>query len=165
MSRKFVPFNGFDSGPGEGGAYALLIRLNRALTIDIKVFSQRGLNRGHYLYLGSAHGPGGVAARVRRHLAPTKRLHWHVDWLTTAGRVVAVAVFPGGNECRLTARALALPGAEVPIRGFGSSDCRRCPAHLVALPGSADGVLEALLAAAPDGRDGAIYSTAGRVPT
>lgn len=25
-------------------------------------------------------------------------------------------------------------GATMPVAGFGSSDCRRCPAHLVGLP-------------------------------
>jgi hypothetical protein len=32
------------------------------------------------------------------------------------------------------ARVLRVPGAGVPLAGFGSSDCRRCPAHLAALP-------------------------------
>ena len=33
---------------------------------------------------------------------------------------------------------LELPGASVPVPGFGSSDCRACPAHLVALPAGFD---------------------------
>jgi hypothetical protein len=32
---------------------------------------------------------------------------------------------------------LDLPGTSVPLPGFGSSDCRSCPAHLVALPAGA----------------------------
>jgi len=33
-------------------------------------------------------------------------------------------------ECARNRRILSLPGAEVPVAGFGSSDCR-CAAHLV----------------------------------
>ncbi len=45
---------------------------------------------------------------------------------------------PGGRECDLLARVLDIPGASVPVPGFGSSDCRACPAHLVTLPDDLD---------------------------
>jgi hypothetical protein len=45
---------------------------------------------------------------------------------------------PGGRECDLLDRLLKAPGAVVPVPGFGSSDCRTCPAHLVALPAGFD---------------------------
>jgi len=36
------------------------------------------------------------------------------------------------SECTLNRRFLEAPGASVPVRGFGSSDCiAGCPAHLV----------------------------------
>jgi histidyl-tRNA synthetase len=89
---------------------------------------------GAYLYLGSAHGPGGLPARLRRHLSADKRPHWHVDRLTAAGTVERIFVLPNGRECDLVDRALKLPAAHVPVAGFGSSDCRRCPAHLIAVP-------------------------------
>jgi hypothetical protein len=57
---------------------------------------------------------------------------------------------PGGCECGLLDRLLKAPGAAVPVPRFGSSDCRRCPAHLVALPADFDprGLAAALSAAA-----------------
>ena len=39
-----------------------------------------------------------------------------------------------GLECDLASNLMAQQGASVPVPGFGSSDCRRCSAHLVALP-------------------------------
>jgi histidyl-tRNA synthetase len=71
---------------------------------------------------------------LRRHLRPDKRLHWHVDHLTMAGSVERVFVLPNGRECDLVDRALQLPAIHVPVAGFGSSDCRRCAAHLLAVP-------------------------------
>lgn len=110
--------------PADGGAYALVIRLETAAA---------GLEPGLYLYAGSAYGPGGIRARVRRHLRADKRVHWHVDRLTAAGHVAAVLAVPGGGECAIVDTVLAEPGISVPAPGFGSSDCRRCPAHLVRL--------------------------------
>lgn len=116
------------------GAYGLLIRLPRRFRGPVGTLGVVTLHRGRYLYLGSAYGPGGLAARLRRHLRADKRLHWHVDHLTVAGRIERVFVLPGGRECDLVERALGLPAIHVPVAGFGSSDCRRCSAHLLALP-------------------------------
>ncbi len=118
------------SGPG---AYVLLIELGAPLALEVA-----SLPAGRYAYCGSAYGPGGLKARIGRHLRRDKPMRWHVDHLTKAGRVVDVQAVPGGRECDLLARVLEMAGASVPVPGFGSSDCRRCPAHLVALPDDFD---------------------------
>lgn len=118
--------------PCAPGAYILVIDLDAPLAIETRAFSTT-LAPGRYAYCGSAYGPGGIAARVARHVRAPKRLHWHVDHLTAAGRVVEVDCTPGGRECDLVDRVLALAGAYVPAPGFGSSDCRRCSAHLVSV--------------------------------
>jgi Uri superfamily endonuclease len=111
--------------PPVPGAYALIITLGHA---------SGELVPGRYLYAGSAWGPGGIAARVRRHARAGKSIHWHVDRLTTAGRVGGVIAVPGGRECAIVAAVAPLPGVSVPAPGFGSSDCRACAAHLLRLP-------------------------------
>ena len=118
----------------EPGAYLLVIDLHARLSLDIPKGAGVTLPPGRYGYCGSAHGPGGVRARVARHLRQAKTIRWHIDHLTAAGRIVAVHAEPGGDECALMDRLRALPGVSIPIPGFGSSDCRRCPAHLAGLP-------------------------------
>lgn len=132
--------------PDVPGAYALLILLRRHFTGTVGALGRVTLAPGAYLYLGSARGPGGLRARLARHARSGKRPHWHVDRLTAAGRLALMLALPGGSECALAARARALPGAAVPVAGFGSSDCRRCPAHLVAVPGDGRAELAALAA-------------------
>lgn len=111
------------------GAYVLRIDLDEALRIEIRgrVWT---LMPGTYVYCGSACGPGGIGARVARHLRPDKVARWHIDRITTKAPVVDVAAHPDGDECDLVAGWLAR-GATVPIPGFGSSDCRNCPAHFL----------------------------------
>lgn len=121
--------------PKVAGAYVLVIELARDLALENKRFAGTVLPKGTYLYCGSANGPGGIAARVKRHCNPAKKPHWHVDELTSngAGRVVSVLVVPGGNECEIRASIAAQPDmtSEIPVPGFGSSDCVFCPSHLI----------------------------------
>jgi Uri superfamily endonuclease len=125
-----------ESIPDTTGAYALAIGLPEPLSM-IR-FPDATLPGGAYVYCGSAYGPGGLRARVARHLRHEKSMRWHVDYLTRRGSVRAILAIPGGSECALLSSVLACPGAGVPIRGFGSSDCRRCPAHLAAVPANFD---------------------------
>ena len=120
--------------PAEPGAYLLLIELAVPLALDIPCLGESTLAPGRYAYCGSAYGPGGLRARIGRHLRRDKTLRWHVDRLTAAGRVTGVRAVPAGRECALVRELLASPGVSVPVPGFGSSDCRTCPAHLVMLP-------------------------------
>lgn len=123
-----------DPLPAEPGAYVLLIELTVPLALDIPRLGTTMLAPGRYAYCGSAYGPGGLRARIGRHLRRNKSQRWHVDRLTAAGRVVGLRTVPGGQECTLLGDLLDLPGVSVPVPGFGSSDCRTCPAHLLTLP-------------------------------
>ena len=128
------PVAALDALPGQPGAYGLALRLDRGLALSRPGRAAWRLAAGTYLYCGSAWGPGGLRARVLRHARAPGRLHWHIDRLRHQAELVAVCAIPRGRECWLAARALALPGVSVPAPGFGSSDCRRCAAHLVLLP-------------------------------
>ena len=125
------------------GAYGLLIRLPCQFRGRIGALGQVTMPPGAYLYLGSAHGPGGLPARLRRHLRAEKRPHWHVDHLTIAGTFERVFALPNGRECDLVDCALQLPAIHAPVAGFGSSDCRRCTAHLLAIPRNSAALINA----------------------
>lgn len=116
----------------------LVVRLDRAQSVDVPR-SGRHLRRGAYLYFGSARGPGGLGARIVRHLRSDKRVHWHIDHLTAVGRITAVLIRAHGHECDWRSRAQRVLHAPVPLPRFGSSDCSRCPAHLLASPGGFSG--------------------------
>ena len=123
--------------PATPGSYALLLKVDAPLVLDMPRLGKVTLAAGQYAYVGSAHGPGGLRARVGRHLRAAKPLHWHIDYLTAAVPVVhVVAVASTARlECSWAKRLMALSGASVPAPTFGSSDCRSgCPAHLVRLP-------------------------------
>ncbi|MHA1114017.1 MAG: DUF123 domain-containing protein, partial [Alphaproteobacteria bacterium] len=84
------------------------------------------------VYAGSAYCPGGLRARLVRHFRRDKTRRWHVDELTAVAAEMAAFAVSGGKECDLRTRLAARPGFSVPLLGFGSSDCRRCPSHLLA---------------------------------
>lgn len=114
----------------EPGAYALLLTLGSPTRFGHKGGTEM-LGTGCYVYAGSAHGPGGIAARLRRHFRADKKPHWHVDRLTLAAAQIAAIAIPGGSECEIIARLEGLPSFRHPISGFGSSDCAACRSHLL----------------------------------
>jgi Uri superfamily endonuclease len=113
------------------GAYALLLELPVAARLPPSLGPSL-LPPGRYCYLGSARGPGGIRARCRRHLAGSPKRHWHVDWIAPRAARIHALPLPGAHECELVRRLLQGSGVAVPVPGFGSSDCRRCPTHLLA---------------------------------
>jgi Uri superfamily endonuclease len=121
-----------DRLPREGGSYLLLLRLPARQTIAVGALGRIAFIRGWYAYAGSAFGPGGLAARLGRHLGGGSKHHWHIDYLRAAARVVE-AWMAVGAPCREHEWAQALekgPAAGKAVPGFGCSDCR-CRSHLI----------------------------------
>lgn len=122
--------------PDRAGTYVLWFSLDQALEISVGLIGLVALAPGALAYVGSAMGPGGLRARLKRHVGAPSRRHWHIDYLTTACRPSAFYCAPGIRrlEC-VWVQALQAAGAKVPVTGFGSSDCRRqCQSHLLRLP-------------------------------
>ncbi|MBN1145904.1 MAG: GIY-YIG nuclease family protein [Anaerolineales bacterium] len=134
--------------PALAGVYALRLRLAQPKSLEVGRLGHVSLAAGEYVYLGSANGPGGLRARLGRHLrGEASRPHWHIDYLRPAATVsgfcylVAApgAARPAPLECLWSQALLDLPRSSAPLPGFGASDCRSaCPAHLVALAGPLD---------------------------
>ncbi len=121
-----------ESLPAEPGSYVLEIVLDREIVIRPGKLGEVRLGPGRLRYYGSARGPGGVRARVGRHLAGTGKRHWHIDWLLAGAPVEKVTADLDLTECDLVQRDLESRQWAVAAPGFGASDCRSCPAHLLA---------------------------------
>ena len=128
--------------PKNSGAYVLFFNLYESIRLDIATLGFPLAAPGAYAYCGSARGPGGLRARIARHLRADKPLHWHIDRLTATGRPTAIAYTTESSECALLDRLLAGANASVPIPGFGSSDCRRCPSHLARIEMTPEAALQ-----------------------
>ncbi len=125
--------------PNKPGAYALHLSLRSAVKLEVGKLGNFYLQPGDYWYMGSAHGPGGLSARLGRHLAGNGRPHWHIDALRSVTEVESFFLIVEEEtkqqtplECTWSQKLASLPEVEIPIRRFGSSDCGSgCPAHLV----------------------------------
>ncbi|MCC7353360.1 MAG: GIY-YIG nuclease family protein [Anaerolineae bacterium] len=125
--------------PSLGGSYALLLHLNSPTLLRIGYMGLIPLLPGDYVYTGSARGPGGLAARVGRHLRlpEMRRARWHIDHLTAIAPPLALVARVHGDEeryeCKWAALLARQPGISRPVPRFGSSDCA-CPSHLIRWP-------------------------------
>ena len=90
------------------------------------------LQKGFYIYVGSAFGAGGLSSRIHRHLRRNKKQHWHIDQITCTENCTfhSVAAFPNEkSECLISGKLEKMKGL-FPIVGFGNSDCKNsCLSH------------------------------------
>jgi len=81
--------------------------------------------------VGSAWGPGGLRARVGRHLRGSPHPRWHIDYVRRVAAPVAVWLAPDTHlECTWAQALLVHPALDIIVPRFGASDCR-CATHLV----------------------------------
>jgi len=116
------------------GTYALLLRAEQGQTLEVGALGTMTVRPGWYVYVGSAFGPGGLQARVRRHARGDGALHWHVDYLRAVTTLEAIWYTHDAEqrECTWATVLGNRDAAHVPMAGFGASDCG-CPTHLVAM--------------------------------
>ena len=123
---------GRDQFPRLPGSYALICQLEKAEAIRIGRLGIFSFEPGHYIYVGSALGPGGLAGRLERHLDKDRKVsHWHIDYLTDIAMVKQVWYYQKDRryEHDWAARLSRNEDFQLPVPRFGASDCR-CPAHL-----------------------------------
>jgi len=123
------------------GIYNLLLFLPKQVTLTIGKLGKQRFPIGYYTYTGSALGKGASSLkhRIARHLKKEKRRFWHIDYLLADESVsieaVIVAETNENMECKTNQYIKTIMGAEVPVKGFGASDCRKnCESHLLYFP-------------------------------
>ncbi len=110
------------------------------------------LEPGVYAYVGSAFGPGGLAARLRRHLCgERRRLWWHIDWLLSSRGASVVGAFAcpldkRGLEGLLAAAGHASRCLELVGSRLGGSDDPYGFSHVLRCPGDVGECLRCALA-------------------
>lgn len=118
-------------GEANRGVYFLVLQVEKAIHIPVGRIGSPVLKPGWYVYVGSARA--NLHQRIARHLRRRKKIHWHIDHLTTAS--VKVKAFPIATmkalECPLAGDIASLAESLVP--GFGCSDCS-CHSHLFHFP-------------------------------
>jgi Uri superfamily endonuclease len=126
--------------PANSGTYILLFRLPALTDIQIGKKQCLAFKPGLYAYAGSARGPGGLAARLKRHAVKNKRKHWHIDYLLPYAQITGALVVESRRrlECNWADWINQNGGACIP--GFGATDCR-CRGHLFRVPDSSAKIL------------------------
>ncbi len=109
--------------------YILILHNNKKVTKKIGKLGDFIFLPGYYLYIGSA--KKNLDKRIERHIRKEKKLHWHIDYLTTDFYMIKVVAFSNVvfSECELAQSIKEEFDLIEPIKGFGASDCR-CNTHL-----------------------------------
>ena len=119
--------------PDEIGSYCLIFHLKNSINVSIGKLGTFLFDSGYYYYFGSAKGGGGLRARMNRHLSREKKKFWHFDYLRPQMIfIAAVITFQTNQECVWCQKIQENFAFNVPVKGFGASDClSSCKAHLL----------------------------------
>ena len=130
-----MPSSSMDEPRGENremskGVYNLIIYMDKEKNIQIGKLGRFFFPVGYYVYTGSA--LNNLEARTERHRKKGKKLKWHIDYLLEHAQVEDVKTYFTEEkvECLLNKSVLEIPGAQMLVSGFGSSDCK-CISHLI----------------------------------
>ncbi len=120
----------------QGECYSIVLRVDVSRNLVIGKLGSYFFPSGYYIYTGRA--VRGLEKRIQRHLNKKKNCHWHIDYMTVQKDIDVVQVLIHSSraveECDIVKHICSLPGASIPVPGFGASDCdERCGAHLVYL--------------------------------
>lgn len=108
------------------GTYVLLLHLSSDEAITIGRLGTFDFPAGWYTYIGSAFGAGGLLGRIKHHLQPVQKPHWHIDYLRQKAEIKEIWLSPDTQprEQEWVDLMIAVPGAIALIEGFGASDSR-----------------------------------------
>ena len=139
------------SPPKAPGTYVLILEASTRRRLEVGALGTLALAPGYYAYVGSARGPGGLAARLAHHRRRTRSPHWHIDYLRhhTAFRDVWVRQGAAQLEHRWASALACSPNASIPLARFGATDCK-CPAHLFCFSGHRPNIGAEIEVVAPD---------------
>lgn len=117
------------------GAYQLVISIDKDIEIRIGALGLQKFEAGIYIYTGSA--MKNLDLRVARHYRKDKQIRWHIDYLLADlnVRIIEHKMFPSEykTECKINQKTMKQKGTWVPVKKFGSSDCKVCSAHLIGI--------------------------------
>ncbi len=110
------------------GTYILKIKIERPLRVLVGSLGKVNFKPGNYVYIGSA--MNSISKRIQHHIKKDKKLHWHLDYLTTSPyvEIEKVYVFYG---CRLEEElSLKFSKRYDSIKNFGASDMKLVNSNL-----------------------------------
>lgn len=137
--------------PTDTGSYALFLHLPVRQIQSIGKLGTGVFKAGNYVYFGSARGPGGLKARLSRHIDGKGKNHWHIDFLRSISAVTGFIYVEDQYlpfqyppvECLWAQAMLETPSIQLPMANFGASDCKSgCAAHLIYHPISKNTLFE-----------------------
>lgn len=115
------------------GIYILEIYAAKPFNVSIKKFSDREFKTGYYYYVGSAQK--NLKQRLLRHFKKDKKIHWHIDHITTleTNNLRSLFVIKGAEkdfECEIANYFENKMMLDSSIKNFGNSDSTCSSTHL-----------------------------------
>lgn len=121
------------------GIYILELFAEKEFSVSINKIKEYIFPIGFYYYIGSAQK--NLQSRIKRHLQREKKIHWHIDHLTTLKSIKVISTFVILDAEKYVEAEIANNfdkyfNSEIAVQGFGNSDTKETKTHLFYSPTS-----------------------------
>jgi len=115
------------------GIYILELYAKEEFQIPVKKFKGAILKKGYYYYIGSAQK--NLSQRIERHFRIAKKVHWHIDHLTTNRNIIIKTAYVIPDALKNLEEEIAnmfpsLFNGKIILKGFGNSDTKGSITHI-----------------------------------
>jgi Uri superfamily endonuclease len=120
------------------GTYTLVMACEEPFRVKIGKIGHAHIEKGFFLYTGSALGRGGASLerRIERHYRKGKQVRWHVDFLTVRPEISIKKTVCLKSlkrvECRINQLIISELRGKPVILHVGATDCK-CDGHLLSV--------------------------------
>ncbi len=124
------------------GTYIVKIKVKKSIEIVIGSLGKMRFEPGIYVYVGSA--MNSISGRIKRHVKKSKKLHWHIDYLTSASEVDVIGAYAFYDKKIEEKVSFEFSKRYRAVGKFGASDMRRVNSNLYIADEDVDKFIELL---------------------
>jgi Uri superfamily endonuclease len=110
------------------GTYVLILEILKPVDVKVGALGVIFFKSGTYAYIGSA--MNSLSKRLERHMKKKKKLHWHLDYLTSLSNVQVKKIFVFRGKRMEEELSTRFSKKYKGIEKFGASDMKRVNSNL-----------------------------------
>ena len=124
------------------GTYIVKIKVKKPMEIVVGALGKVKFDSGLYAYIGSA--MNSISKRIKHHAKKSKKLHWHLDYLTSMPEVEVIGAYVFYGKKIEEEKSLKFSKKYKFVKKFGASDMKQVNSNLYIVDEDVDEFIESL---------------------
>lgn len=124
------------------GTYVVKLKIKKSMEVIVGSLGKVKFEPGIYVYVGSA--MNSISERIKRHARKSKKLHWHLDYLTIVPEVEIIGVYAFYDKRIEEGVSFEFSQRYRSVKKFGASDMKQVNSNLYIVDENVDEFIKSL---------------------